>query len=238
MYRLRLKYKKKPEVKFVSHLELIKALERTLRRTSLGFILTQGFNPRIKISFGPPTSVGMASDAEYLDLYLKESISPEQVINELNKVSPLGIEIMEAKYISLDSPSLMSIIYTASYQVVLETEPSLEADKIKKMVEKFLGAKEFVIKRPSRSASPPQTKEKKVDPRKAVFGLSANLEKGNLTLKVNLVLGTENSLRINELLENLFKNLGYEIDYEVLELKRTGLYKKVHNKLLSPLDAS
>ncbi len=59
-------------MRWLSHLEVVHALERSIRRAGLPFAVTQGFNPHLKVAFGPALPVGTAGDNEYLDVWLRE----------------------------------------------------------------------------------------------------------------------------------------------------------------------
>ena len=64
MYIIRVKYKKKEEVKYVGHLDTMSTFMRCLKRTIIPLEYSKGFNPRIKISFALPLGVGVTSDSE------------------------------------------------------------------------------------------------------------------------------------------------------------------------------
>ena len=63
-FRLRVSFAKTGRLRFLSHLEVVHALERAVRRTELEYAVTQGFNPRMKIAFGPALPVGTAGQRQ------------------------------------------------------------------------------------------------------------------------------------------------------------------------------
>jgi len=84
---------------FISHLEFMRAITRALRRAGLPLQYTGGFHPRVKVSMGPALAVGKKSDAQYVNIFLRETIVPEEVMERLNKDFPEGIKVLEIKEI-------------------------------------------------------------------------------------------------------------------------------------------
>jgi radical SAM-linked protein len=84
MPRYRLEYAKNGTARFLSHRELMTSLQRALRRASFPLSYSKGYNPRPKLSFGPPLGVGVAGLREYMDLELTEGINVEDHLNCLN----------------------------------------------------------------------------------------------------------------------------------------------------------
>lgn len=138
MQRIRIKYKK--ELKFIGHLDMVRLWERTLRRTDLPAAYSEGFNPRQKLSFGPPLPLGFTSECELLDIYLEKWMNPEQVKEQLAGVLPPGIEIVEAGNVFLARASLTAEIRTAAYAVKVSGDMTGKISEI-------LNSKELMVKR-------------------------------------------------------------------------------------------
>ncbi len=96
--RLRIKYAKKSENRFTSHLDLVRIFDRTLRRAGIPVAYSQGFHPHPKISFGHPLPLGLKSIAEYADFTLSQPF-PE-IENTLSKELPGGVEHIGSKFVS------------------------------------------------------------------------------------------------------------------------------------------
>ncbi|MCX5749470.1 MAG: TIGR03936 family radical SAM-associated protein [Candidatus Saganbacteria bacterium] len=140
MQRIRIKYKKGDELKFIGHLDLVRLWERALRRTDLPLAYSEGFNPRQKMSFGPPLSLGITSECEFIDIYFERWNSPETVKEELNRTLPKGVEITEARNIFSGTTALTAQITTAKYQA---TSP----DDIQKRIDEITASREIIVKR-------------------------------------------------------------------------------------------
>ncbi|MDD5015460.1 MAG: TIGR03936 family radical SAM-associated protein, partial [Atribacterota bacterium] len=77
---IRVKYFKDGPIKYISHLNLAQIFTRTLRRADIPVVISNGFNPRFRISFGPPLALGISSTSEYLDIRLNEEIKVKKLI--------------------------------------------------------------------------------------------------------------------------------------------------------------
>jgi uncharacterized protein (DUF2344 family) len=121
--KVRIKFKKNQEVKFISHLSLAKTLRQAVCRAGLPIAYSHGFNPHQKISLCHPLPLGMRSDSEFADLVFAEKIEADEVKKKLNEKLPTGIEILEAKEVPLQSKSLITLADVASYKIILKQLP-------------------------------------------------------------------------------------------------------------------
>jgi radical SAM-linked protein len=117
--RIRLKYEKGEQVKYLGHLDNMKVFTRCIKRTNLPIKYSGGFNPRVQLTFALPLGVGVTSSCEYMELELSEKVDENLVINEINKCLPPSIKILDAKY-SEDTKSLMSLVREAIYEIRIE----------------------------------------------------------------------------------------------------------------------
>ena len=84
----RFKFSKGEGVKFIGHLDVLKAFQRALKRADLPIAYSQGFNPHQLISFASPLSLGYTSEGEYGDFKLTEFVKSEIVMEKLNNALP------------------------------------------------------------------------------------------------------------------------------------------------------
>ena len=99
--RLRLRYEKKDELRFLSHLAMMQYLERILRKSGLLFKYSEGFHPRIKIAALPPLPVGAQGFAEVIEVFVAGSQEEKEILQALNR--PLAdIQFKKASFIGTD----------------------------------------------------------------------------------------------------------------------------------------
>ncbi|MEK7376032.1 MAG: TIGR03936 family radical SAM-associated protein [Candidatus Margulisiibacteriota bacterium] len=133
MHRIRIKYNK--SLIFIGHLDMVRLWERAIRRADIPVSYSQGFNPRQKLSFGPPLSLGIASDCEFLDIYLDKWLGPDFVKEDLTKTLPEGIKIIDATNVFPGMESLSSFIKTAVYEIKTNEDASERIKEILALTE-------------------------------------------------------------------------------------------------------
>lgn len=135
MYKVICKYTKTGDLKFISHLDVLRLMQRAINRAGLPAKYSEGFNPHIKIAFGFPLSLGVESLGEYFELELKEKVEINEIIDRLNEVLPNKMKIMSGKYYD-GKQSLMTICEHAEYLVNIETE-NLDIEKLSSVLKKI-----------------------------------------------------------------------------------------------------
>lgn len=84
-------------MRFISHLDLMRALLRALRRADLPLKITQGFNPHPKLSIKRALKLGLESENEEATVVLKAQVAPQEFKERLQKQLPEGIELKDAQ---------------------------------------------------------------------------------------------------------------------------------------------
>lgn len=95
--KVRLRFAKSGDLRLVSHHDLMRCLERTLRRAAIPMALSQGFNPRPKVVFALALGLGIAGLREVVELDLAEPIEPAEVLRRLAAAAPPGLVFFEAE---------------------------------------------------------------------------------------------------------------------------------------------
>jgi radical SAM-linked protein len=95
--KVRVRFAKRGDLRLVSHHDLMRCLERALRRAEIPIAETQGFNPRPKLVFALALALGIEGQREVLDLELSEAMEPAEVLRRLTMVAPAGLEFLEAE---------------------------------------------------------------------------------------------------------------------------------------------
>src|SRR3989338_5193117 len=97
--RVRIRYEKKGDIKFLSHLEVGRTFSRAFRRAGVHLQYSEGYHPHPKIAFGFALPVGIESRWEYFDADVKGHILTDEIINELNTELPSGLKAISAEFI-------------------------------------------------------------------------------------------------------------------------------------------
>ena len=137
--KLRVRYAKLGDMRFIGHLDMQKLFERALRRTKLPVVHTLGFNQRMKIAWGIALPLFFESAAEYFEFELAEVYEDlEALKNLINKQVPEIVHIQEITEIKEKDFSINKL-EKASYEVQLNTEVKQE------QIDEFLAQKEIII---------------------------------------------------------------------------------------------
>lgn len=222
--RFRLEYSKGEEIRWISHLDLVRTFERAIRRADIPIAYSQGYHPHPKISFGPPLPLGMTGEAEYVDLQLAQPYGKDLVSN-LQAVLPKGFWIVQAKPIFGKTESLSAAITLAEYEVDLSRLD--DRARLEESIASFLQQDKVMIERVAKD------KEKRVDIRALVDELQMDID-GSPILKLRLKIRPEGSVRPLDVIEKLFDlSSGQSL---LLPIRRTGLYIARGQQVLSPMD--
>ncbi len=146
MIILRIKYVKENNMKHLSHLELIKTMERAFRRMQFKMKFSQGFNPKPKISYAAPLPVGVESECDYLDVELEEKVDIDELLAKQENFLPSGIKFLEAKYHG-KSQSLMSLVSDSAYIIRICTSENLTTEIMKEKIDHFVNQDDITFEK-------------------------------------------------------------------------------------------
>jgi radical SAM-linked protein len=134
--KIRLKFRKVGEMRFLSHLELAHLFYRACKRADLPLCFSEGFHPMPRIIFATALPVGMESLMEIVDIECKGKITPRDVLERLNQTLPPGVEITGAGEVPLFF-HLSSLSHPSVYWIPLDHFLSKEEaiPKIKRALE-------------------------------------------------------------------------------------------------------
>jgi radical SAM-linked protein len=114
---VRLQYTKLGKVRWISHRDVARALERAFRVVQLPLAFSEGFSPRPKVSFGLALSTGHESDAEYVDLVLAEPVDLDELPPRLTAALPAGIAVVGAVALADRVPALQEAVTCVEWRV-------------------------------------------------------------------------------------------------------------------------
>jgi len=121
--RLRLTFSKDEAVKYISHLDLARTLERAFRRAGLPLVYSQGFSPRPKFALGAALPVGITGRAEVMEIWLSPPLPPLVVAQRLAVQMPPDMAIQAIRSVALGAPALQAAMRWAEYRVTFDVIP-------------------------------------------------------------------------------------------------------------------
>lgn len=124
------KVKKKHMLRFLSHMEYMRAIERTMRRANFPLWFTKGYHPRPKMSFPIAIPTGVIDLAGYFELRLSPELLGETKMNELvrnfNRCAPRGLEMVAMK--PMKKGEIIQSIEYYSFRIIVEADEELTVD--------------------------------------------------------------------------------------------------------------
>lgn len=112
----RIFFDKFAEMKFISHLDMLRFADRLLKKAHIPMKYSQGFHPRPKISLGNPISLGTEAYNELMDIELCEAMSNEEVLRRLNEAEVPGFHVSKVETIE-DKRSIVDIYTNALFEI-------------------------------------------------------------------------------------------------------------------------
>ncbi|WP_066896752.1 TIGR03936 family radical SAM-associated protein [Clostridium nigeriense] len=227
-----IKFTKESSIKFISHLDLMRTLQRVIRRADLPMEYSKGFNPHMAMSIAQPLSVGVYSDAEYMDIVLVEELSEEEIVNRLNSKTASGIKFLTAKKVinkegEKKVPQTMALVDAARFTVKILCENAKIVEE--KMEELEKKAEWTTIKKSKKG-------EKEVNLRTMIKEMKYWINDNELILNILVSSGSREHLspdlvasyiksNIEEIIEDAFIDIKREEMYVLKEDKYVPIYK-------------
>ncbi len=129
IHRYRVRYSKTGNGRYFSHIDTSTILQRSLRRSGVKALYSQGYHPKMQLSFPPALALGMEGKHELFE-FRSNYLLPDNAADSINNYLPEGVQLSAVNEIKFDAPSLTKSIQYLVYSLNLEAEPirkSLEA---------------------------------------------------------------------------------------------------------------
>ena len=133
-------YRKRGRLRFTSHLDVLRALERAVRRAGLPLAYSEGFTPHPKLAFAAPLPLGFEGEREIVDMTLVEPVDIGSLVDRLASQSSEDLKPFEAFEVALRAPSPQATTRWAEYRVDL---PEIEISVAEPAIEQLLAAEEL-----------------------------------------------------------------------------------------------
>lgn len=139
--RLRVRYAKRGRLRFTSHRDFSRAFERALVRASIPMAYSSGFNPHPRISYAGASPTGAASEAEYLEIGLAETVDPARLATDLDRALPEGLDVLEV--VAATPGNLADRLEASRWQIDLP-QP---VEEVRATAEQFLARETVTVER-------------------------------------------------------------------------------------------
>lgn len=181
--KIRVRFSKQGQMKFIGHLDMVRYFQKVMRRAEIDVAYSEGFSPHQKMSFAAPLSVGVLSRGEYFDMEVKSTFSTEEAMKRINEQNVEGVEVLSYKLLPDNAKNAMSIVAAADY--FIDTE-----DVSEKEINDFIHQSEInIIKKTKKSEKEVNIRPLIYEMKKLQGGIFIKLAQGSVqNLKPELVM--------------------------------------------------
>lgn len=215
MREVRLRFSKQGRLKYISHLDINRALSRAFKRAAIPMWYTEGYNPHPYMSFSLPLSLGVESLCEYVDIRIVGEINNDEIQKRMNTVLPADLRILDVYGDFRDSSEIMFSDYVFKIQFA-DNEQAL--NKLKSVLE---SDRIFALKKGKQGK---RKVFKEVDIKPLIDKYNISVRDGLIVLNVRLFAGNEKNLNPSLLFDTLIRRI--DTDFEWKSISRIALLDK------------
>ncbi len=119
LWRLRVEYAELGRLAMLSHLDVLRFLERVVRRAGLPYAISHGFSPRMRISYGAALPVGIGGLHEIFDVLLTRRVPEEKALEALSGATVFDMPMLACEYLDRRAPAASVAFPFSTYEVEL-----------------------------------------------------------------------------------------------------------------------
>ncbi len=215
MREVRLRFSKTSRLKYISHLDINRAMGRAFKRAEIPLWYTEGFNPHPYMSFSLPLSLGVESLCESVDIRLIDNITNEEIKKRMNAVLPADLKIADVYDNFRDNSEIVYSDYVYKFQFA-DNEKALEKISL------LLSADEIMALKKGKQGRKKVLKETNIKPFIDKYNLS--IRDDIIILNIRLLAGGEKNLNPSLLFDTIIRLI--DMDFEWKSIARISLLDK------------
>lgn len=213
--KIRVKFSKSGNVKYVGHLDTMRLFQRAIKVAQLPVAYSQGFSPHSLVYFALPLAVGMQSEGEYMEIVMQEPILAGDVKERLSSVMVSGITLLDVFEVEEKTPSLMSLVQGADYKLTLKVlqQPEVTATVLE---EKVMTSTELMVLKKGKKGIAP------VDIKPLILQSVFTDRDGKIDIDLKVFAGSSKNLNPDLFIKALLGESPYELEVVRKELYTEG----------------
>ncbi len=219
--KIRVKFSKTGNLRFLGHLDIMRAFQKMNRRAGIDIAYSGGFSPHQEMSFATPLGVGLTSTGEYVDYTMNSVPSREEFIACLNAASVPELQILDATMLPDDAKNAMALLWAADYTLSFrEGHEPADIEGFFRDLFDFLGKSEIKVEK--------ETKKNRV-----TVDLKSQIrliERRSDSLFMRIDTGSNSNLKPDFILETFCRETGREFDPLLFTVNRDELYGEEDGK--------
>lgn len=215
MREVRLRFSKTGRLKYISHLDINRAMSRALKRAGIPLWYTEGFNPHPYMSFSLPLSLGVESLCESVDLRITGEIANKEIKDRLNSVLPEDLKIIDVYDDFRDNSEIVYSDYVYKFEF---SDNDLALEKIKNV----LSSNEILALKKGKQGRKRVMKETNI--KSFIDKYSISIRNDVIVLNIRLLAGPEKNLNPSLLFDTIIRLI--DMDFEWKSIARISLLDK------------
>lgn len=216
--KLRLQITKEPGIRFISHLEYQRSIEKAIRRSGIPVAYSEGFNPHMRFSLASALSVGVTSSCEFAEIKLQEERPLAELVEALERALPMGIHIVKADLADDKAPKLMAVAQGARYEVFVPCSGDPAAG-----LAAFAAAETVPYTKTHKKG---KGKPKTIDVKEFIPVVESAWKDGELQLAFDCKITPTGSMKASEFLQVLRDQFQVPLSFEKADIRRVDLYTR------------
>ena len=221
MRDVRLRFSKQGRLKYISHLDINRAMSRAFKRAEIPLWYTEGFNPHPYMSFSLPLSLGVESLCESVDIRIVGSITNDEIKNRMNSVLPEGLKVLDVYDDFYDNGEISYSDYVYKFQF---DDNALALEKIKSI----LDGDEILALKKGKQGRKKVFKETNI--KSFIDKYNISLRDDTVVLNIRLLAGTDKNLNPSLLFDTIIRLI--DMDYQWKSISRIALLKKDYSQFI------
>ena len=145
-WRATITYRKTGRLRYLGHLDVARAMERAVRRAALPVAYSEGYNQRMRLSFGPPLPLGAEGEGEIVVATLTAKLPESEVLWRLGAQLPADLGVVTVTVEPAAGPTALNLIRTALWRMQLAAEPSLTRGELAQAAAAVMSAQQLALR--------------------------------------------------------------------------------------------
>ncbi len=221
MREVRLRFSKQGRLKYISHLDINRAMSRAFKRAEIPLWYTEGFNPHPYMSFSLPLSLGVESLCESVDIRIVGSTTNDEIKNRMNSVLPEGLKVLDVYDDFYDNGEISYSDYVYKFQF---DDNALALEKIKSI----LDGDEILALKKGKQGRKKVFKETNI--KSFIDKYNISIRDDTVVLNIRLLAGTDKNLNPSLLFDTIIRLI--DMDYQWKSISRIALLKKDYSQFI------
>lgn len=229
--KVRIKFRKQGNMKFIGHLDIMRYFQKVMRRADVDIRYSEGFSPHQIMSFAAPLGVGLTSNGEYMDIEVLSTDDSKTMVRRMNETMVEGMEVVSYRQLDDSSKNAMSIVVAADYTLTFRPgkEPE-DLDGFFQKLEAFYNQEQILITKPTKKG------ERQVDLKPLIYQMYRTGD----SVFMQVSTGSSNNIKPELVMEAFYHSLGEEYLPFAMQIQREEVYADLgdeNERKLTPLEA-